>query len=279
MLGASQGLGKALCRQPQQRQHRPCLKVKQNLVFRGSIDTVHGGSLRWCCSGQAGQAAWRRWHPTGQSHGISLCVFHAQEPSQQQAVLGTAFLTLAVFVVLYVLVYVECLVRRWLRASALLIWACLVTLGYVLVFDSWMNEACAWEQVRGRGPWHPRGLDAASWPYLLWASGPSGGWPSVWCVGPRPLPLLWPWFCDLGRVLGRPCPVSSLSRWGGTEVGGESGFSGWTLSGAEMASVLSTSLLTPAQREPFLNQVESHWPGLGHGPSLGWSLLPRGGNF
>lgn len=64
-----------------------------------------------------------------------------------------AFLTLAVFVALYVLVYAECLVRRWLRASALLIWACLVTLGYVLVFDSWMKEACAWEQVTGREPW------------------------------------------------------------------------------------------------------------------------------
>lgn len=58
-----------------------------------------------------------------------------------------AFLALAVFVVLYVLVYVECLVRRWLRASALLIWACLVTLGYVLVFDAWTKVACAWEQV------------------------------------------------------------------------------------------------------------------------------------
>ncbi|KAK2501522.1 hypothetical protein MC885_013296 [Smutsia gigantea] len=69
------------------------------------------------------------------------------DPSGLQAVLGTVFLTLAVFVVLYVLVYVECLVRWWLRASALLIWACLLTLGYVLVFDSWMKKACAWEQV------------------------------------------------------------------------------------------------------------------------------------
>uniref|UniRef100_A0A8C0I1Y7 adenylate cyclase n=1 Tax=Balaenoptera musculus TaxID=9771 RepID=A0A8C0I1Y7_BALMU len=60
---------------------------------------------------------------------------------------GRAFFTLAVFVALYALVYVECLVRRWLRASALLVWACLVTLGYVLVFDSWMKEACDWEQV------------------------------------------------------------------------------------------------------------------------------------
>uniref|UniRef100_A0A8C3VMH9 Adenylate cyclase type 7 n=1 Tax=Catagonus wagneri TaxID=51154 RepID=A0A8C3VMH9_9CETA len=78
---------------------------------------------------------------------LIVMAFSYGEPSRHQAVLGTAFLTLAVFVALYVLVYVECLVRQWLRASALLIWACLVTLGYVLVFDSWMKEACAWEQV------------------------------------------------------------------------------------------------------------------------------------
>ncbi|XP_074171021.1 adenylate cyclase type 7 isoform X2 [Rhinolophus sinicus] len=84
---------------------------------------------------------------------IAACIaliaiaFSYGDPSSQQAVLGTAFFTLAVFVALYVLVYAECLVRRWLRASALLIWACLVTLGYVLVFDSWRKAACAWEQV------------------------------------------------------------------------------------------------------------------------------------
>ncbi|XP_020949871.1 adenylate cyclase type 7 isoform X2 [Sus scrofa] len=78
---------------------------------------------------------------------LIVLAFSYGEPSRHQAVLGTAFVTLAVFVALYVLVYVECLVRQWLRASALLIWACLVTLGYVLVFDSWTKEACAWEQV------------------------------------------------------------------------------------------------------------------------------------
>lgn len=41
MLGASRGPGKGSCRQPQQRQqHRPSLKGKQNLAFRGSIDTT-----------------------------------------------------------------------------------------------------------------------------------------------------------------------------------------------------------------------------------------------
>ncbi|XP_068384440.1 adenylate cyclase type 7 isoform X2 [Eschrichtius robustus] len=78
---------------------------------------------------------------------LIVIAFSYGDPSRHQAVLGTAFFTLAVFVALYALVYVECLVRRWLRASALLVWACLVTLGYVLVFDSWMKEACDWEQV------------------------------------------------------------------------------------------------------------------------------------
>nr|KAF6318155.1 adenylate cyclase 7 [Pipistrellus kuhlii] len=73
--------------------------------------------------------------------------FGRGEPSGQQAVLATAFLALAVFAGLYVLVFVERLARRWLRASALLIWGCLLALGYVLVFDARRRAACAWEQV------------------------------------------------------------------------------------------------------------------------------------
>ncbi|XP_053438122.1 adenylate cyclase type 7 isoform X2 [Nycticebus coucang] len=84
---------------------------------------------------------------------ISACIaliiiaFSHGDLSKWRAVLGTAFLTLAVFAALYVLVCVECLLRRWLSAWALLAWACLLALGYVLVLDSWMKKACAWEQV------------------------------------------------------------------------------------------------------------------------------------
>uniref|UniRef100_A0A8C2RSY0 adenylate cyclase n=1 Tax=Capra hircus TaxID=9925 RepID=A0A8C2RSY0_CAPHI len=83
------------------------------------------------------------------SDGISVCVCPTQDPSRHRAVLGTAFFTLAVFVVLYALVYAECLHRRGLRVSALLIWACLMTLGYVLVFDFDLQRknTCAREQV------------------------------------------------------------------------------------------------------------------------------------
>lgn len=78
----------------------------------------------------------------------SVSVHSTQEPSRSQTVLGTAIFMLALFVVLYILVYVECLVRRWLRALALLIWACLMILGSVLVWDSWQKDVYAWEQVR-----------------------------------------------------------------------------------------------------------------------------------
>lgn len=92
-----------------------------------------------------------------------MYVCPAQDPSGHQTVLGTTFFTLAVFVVLYVLVYVECLVRRWLRASALLIWVCLMMLGYVLVFDSWIKTTHMGAQVTGwGGPWCPQGLDATT---------------------------------------------------------------------------------------------------------------------
>ncbi|XP_008055210.1 adenylate cyclase type 7 [Carlito syrichta] len=73
--------------------------------------------------------------------------FSRGDPSRHQAILGTAFLALTVFVALYVLVCVEWLLQQWLRALALLTWACLLTLGYGLVFDSWTKVACAWEQV------------------------------------------------------------------------------------------------------------------------------------
>ncbi|XP_073912128.1 adenylate cyclase type 7 isoform X2 [Castor canadensis] len=77
---------------------------------------------------------------------IAITFSHG-DPSGHQAILGTAFFSLAVFVVLYVLVYIECLLRHGLRILALLTWACLLMLGYVLVWDSWKKVACAWEQV------------------------------------------------------------------------------------------------------------------------------------
>ncbi|CAO2610701.1 Adenylate cyclase type 7 [Lemmus lemmus] len=84
---------------------------------------------------------------------VAVCIalisitFSHEDPPRHKALLGTAFFMLTLFVALYVLVYVECLLRRWLQALALLTWLCLMLLGSVLVWDSWKNEACAWEQV------------------------------------------------------------------------------------------------------------------------------------
>nr|XP_012644412.1 adenylate cyclase type 7 isoform X2 [Microcebus murinus] len=78
---------------------------------------------------------------------LIVIAFSRGDPSGQQAVLGTAFFSLVVFAALYVLVCTECLLRRWLSAWALLAWACLVALGYVLVLDAWTDAACAWDQV------------------------------------------------------------------------------------------------------------------------------------
>lgn len=119
-------------------------------------------------------------------------VYPTQDPSRHRAVLGTAFFTLAVFVILYALVYVECLDRRGLRVSALLTWACLVTLGYVLVFDFDLprKDTCALEQVRGQGTLAPLGVGCA-WQLLH-----SLDLRSVleadqhWVYGPRALPSL-----------------------------------------------------------------------------------------
>lgn len=135
-------------RQPWQRQQRrrPCRREGTCCL----VGTQPPPTRRELPGGWELRAGWRG-HPGGLSGGggIATHVFCVQEPSRQQAVLGTAFLTLAVFVALYVLVYLECLGRRGLWASALLAWACLLALGYVLVFDSCRKAACAWEQVTG----------------------------------------------------------------------------------------------------------------------------------
>ncbi|XP_032182337.1 adenylate cyclase type 7 isoform X1 [Mustela erminea] len=78
---------------------------------------------------------------------LIVITFVCGDPSGHQAFLGMAFFTLALFVTLYVLVYMECLVRRWLRTLALVIWVCLMMLGYTLVLDSWMKAAPTWAQV------------------------------------------------------------------------------------------------------------------------------------
>lgn len=133
-----------------------------------------------------------------------MYVCPAQDPSGHQTVLGTTFFTLAVFVVLYVLVYVECLVRRWLRASALLIWVCLMMLGYVLVFDSWRKTTHVGAQVTGQGTLvslgagcHQASVHPAT-PALPGYQVPPGDGACIRHAGLEPSSSHGPWVCDIG---------------------------------------------------------------------------------
>lgn len=164
-------------------------KVRKSVVLGGSTDPTHveestGDMARGRTDRLAWQAFQRGRRLTGEGCGISVCVCSAQDPSGHQAVLGMAFFTFAAFVVLYVLVYVECLVSRWLRASALLIWVCLMMLGYMLVFDSWMNTTSVRAQVMGPGTLaSPGGLGATS-QWCTWQILPSLGIRSLLETGP-----------------------------------------------------------------------------------------------
>lgn len=128
-----------------------------------------------------------------------MYVCPAQDPSGHQTVLGMTFFTLAVFVIFYVLVYVECLVRRWLRASALFIWVCLMMLGYVLVFDSWKETTHEGAQVTSLGAGcHQPAVHPAT-PGLPGYQVPSGDRACVRRAGLGPSSSHGPWVCDIGR--------------------------------------------------------------------------------
>ncbi|OCT84305.1 hypothetical protein XELAEV_180224595mg, partial [Xenopus laevis] len=67
------------------------------------------------------------------------------EPSTNLAFIITVFVALVVFCALYILVYTESFVQKWLRVFSLVIYICLLTIGYVLTFDS--SVVHTWDQV------------------------------------------------------------------------------------------------------------------------------------
>lgn len=67
------------------------------------------------------------------------------DPSEHLAFIITVFVTLVIFCVLYLLVRSESSVERRLTLLAALIWICLMTIGYVLIFDK--GAVSAWDQV------------------------------------------------------------------------------------------------------------------------------------
>ncbi|XP_063293341.1 adenylate cyclase type 7 [Pelobates fuscus] len=75
---------------------------------------------------------------------IALFFATGQVPSQHLALLIIVFLALGIFCVLFVLVYTEYFVQKWLQVFSLVIYACLLAIGYVLICDKGIQP---WDQV------------------------------------------------------------------------------------------------------------------------------------
>ncbi|XP_069460870.1 adenylate cyclase type 7 [Ambystoma mexicanum] len=67
------------------------------------------------------------------------------DPSEHLAFIITLFISMLIFCILYVLVRSESSIEKRLTFFAALIWICLMTLGYVLIFDN--GIVSAWDQV------------------------------------------------------------------------------------------------------------------------------------
>ncbi|KAM4722007.1 adenylate cyclase type 7 [Rhinophrynus dorsalis] len=76
---------------------------------------------------------------------IVLFFTSKEEPKNHLAFIITLFVALVIFCVLYVLVYTESFVQKWLRVFSLVIYICLLAIGYVLVYDPFTVHA--WDQV------------------------------------------------------------------------------------------------------------------------------------
>lgn len=67
------------------------------------------------------------------------------DPSKHLAFIIAVFVALVIFCALYVLVYTELFVRKWLQVFSMVIYTCLLTIGYVLIYDP--NNVQTWDQV------------------------------------------------------------------------------------------------------------------------------------
>ncbi|KAM3920016.1 adenylate cyclase type 7 [Leptodactylus fuscus] len=66
-------------------------------------------------------------------------------PSLHLAFIIAVFVALVIFCALYVLVYTESFVRKWLQVFSLVIYTCLLTIGYVLIYAPYNVQT--WDQV------------------------------------------------------------------------------------------------------------------------------------
>uniref|UniRef100_A0A8C5Q1K3 Adenylate cyclase type 7 n=1 Tax=Leptobrachium leishanense TaxID=445787 RepID=A0A8C5Q1K3_9ANUR len=76
---------------------------------------------------------------------IALFFASNHDPSKHLALLITVFLALVIFCALYVLVYTESFLQKWLQVFSVLIYVCLLAIGYVLIYDP--EDVHTWDQV------------------------------------------------------------------------------------------------------------------------------------
>lgn len=77
---------------------------------------------------------------------VSFCPF--QNVEDHVAFVITVPTALAIFLAVFVLVCIESIFKKLLRVFSLVIWACLVTMGYLFMFSG--GIICPWDQVRHR---------------------------------------------------------------------------------------------------------------------------------
>ncbi|XP_019361234.1 PREDICTED: adenylate cyclase type 7 isoform X1 [Gavialis gangeticus] len=79
---------------------------------------------------------------------LIIIFFVKHEAHHHLAFVITVCITLVIFAIIYLIVCIESLFRRWLKLFGILIWICFLTIGYVSVFDTEGHHSfCAWEQV------------------------------------------------------------------------------------------------------------------------------------
>lgn len=69
-----------------------------------------------------------------------------QDMEDHMAFIITVPTTLAIFFTIFILVCIESVFKKLLRLFSLLIWGCLVAMGYLFMFYG--GIICPWDQVR-----------------------------------------------------------------------------------------------------------------------------------
>lgn len=75
-----------------------------------------------------------------------FCAISSQNVEDHVAFVITVPTALAIFLAVFILVCIESIFKKLLRVFSLVIWACLVAMGYLFMFSG--GIICPWDQVR-----------------------------------------------------------------------------------------------------------------------------------